>query len=409
LVIGVDDANIIHGVNIDNSKRSAIQNSLNDINPHIYCPIYSLVIENKEVWIIEVISGPQKPYTLSGAIYIRQGPNSQKITSVEQMRDFFQQADRIYFDEGTCKEFDAEKDIDKTNFEEFRIAAGLSQIVSHEQIIRNLKLTLPDGTFKNGAVLFFGSSPETFFEKAVLRCVAFERTNKTQIIDDKVYGGPLMQQYHQAMQWLKGKLNVRYEIEGSGPRNEIWEIPETAFKESIINALSHRDYYDRGARITIELYADRLEITNPGGLVSAISPKDFGTKSHSRNPLIFGLFERIDMVEQIGSGISRIRDEIEKSGLPSPEFITEGMFTVIFKRPFKEQQQGKTREKTREKIVRLIQGNSNITTNELASETGITEKGIEYHLKKLKEDLIIKRIGSDKDGKWVIIVSKFGK
>jgi len=409
LVIGVDDANIIHGVNIDNSKRSAIQNSLNDINPHIYCPIYSLVIENKEVWIIEVISGPQKPYTLSGAIYIRQGPNSQKITSVEQMRDFFQQADRIYFDEGTCKEFDAEKDIDKTNFEEFRIAAGLSQIVSHEQIIRNLKLTLPDGTFKNGAVLFFGSSPETFFEKAVLRCVAFERTNKTQIIDDKVYGGPLMQQYHQAMQWLKGKLNVRYEIEGSGPRNEIWEIPETAFKESIINALSHRDYYDRGARITIELYADRVEITNPGGLVSAISPKDFGTKSHSRNPLIFGLFERIDMVEQIGSGISRIRDEIEKSGLPSPEFITEGMFTVIFKRPFKEQQQGKTREKTREKIVRLIQENSNITTNELASETGITEKGIEYHLKKLKEDLIIKRIGSDKDGKWVIIVSKFGK
>lgn len=402
LVIGVDDANIIHGVNIDNSKRSAIQNSLNDINPHIYCPIYNLVIEDKVVWIIEVISGPQKPYTLSGAIYVRQGPNSQKITSVEQMRDFFQQADRIYFDEGSCKEFDAEKDIDKTNFEEFRIAAGLSQAVSREQIIRNLKLTLPDGTFKNGAVLFFGSSPENFFEKAVVRCVAFERTNKTQIIDDKVYGGPLMQQYHQAMQWLKGKLNIRYEIEGSGPRNEIWEIPETAFKETIINALSHRDYYDKGARITIELFTDRVEITNPGGLVSAISPKDFGTKSHSRNPLIFGLFERIDMVEQIGSGISRIRDEIEKSGLPSPEFLTEGMFTVIFKRRVKEQQR-KTREKTREKIVRLIQENGNITTNELAFEIGITEKGIEYHLKKLKEDLVIKRVGSDKDGNWVVI------
>lgn len=267
-------------------------------------------------------------------------------------------------------------------------------------------MTLTDGTFKNGAVLFFGSSPENFFEKAVVRCVAFERTNKTQIIDDKVYGGPLMQQYHQAMQWLKGKLNIRYEIEGSGPRNEIWEIPETAFKETIINALSHRDYYDKGARITIELFTDRVEITNPGGLVSAISPKDFGTKSHSRNPLIFGLFERIDMVEQIGSGISRIRDEIEKSGLPSPEFLTEGMFTVIFKRRVKEQQRKtreKTWEKTREKIVRLIQENGNITTNELAFEIGITEKGIEYHLKKLKEDLVIKRVGSDKDGNWVAI------
>ena len=97
--------------------------------------------------------------------------------------------------------------------------------------------------------------------------------------------------------------------------------------------MSHRDYYDKGARITIELFSDRVEITNPGGLVSVISAKEFGTKSHSRNPLVFGLFERIDMVEQIGSGISRIREEIQKRGLPNPEFNTEGMFSVIFTRP----------------------------------------------------------------------------
>ena len=53
--------------------------------------------------------------------------------------------------------------------------------------------------------------------------------------------GNLYQQYIQAMQWLKGKLNVRYDIEGQGggPRKEIWEIPETVFKETIINAFSH--------------------------------------------------------------------------------------------------------------------------------------------------------------------------
>ncbi len=74
------------------------------------------------------------------------------------------------------------------------------------------------------------------------------------------------------MQWLKGKLNVSYDIEGQGggPRKEIWEIPETVFKEAIINALSHRDYYDKGAVINIEVFDDRVEISNPGGLVSAI-------------------------------------------------------------------------------------------------------------------------------------------
>jgi len=123
-----------------------------------------------------------------------------------------------------------------------------------------------------------------------------------------------MKQYKSAIQWLKSKLNVRYIIEGSGPRKELWEIPETALKEAIINALSHRDYYDKGGRIMIEHFDDRVEISNPGGLVSAISPEEFGKKSSSRNPLIFGLFERINMVSQVGSGIHRIKESIKNAG-----------------------------------------------------------------------------------------------
>lgn len=167
---------------------------------------------------------------------------------------------------------------------------------------------------------FFGKEPEKFFEKAVVRCVAFDGYDKTYIIDDKIYGGPLVGQYKQAMQWLKGKLDVRYEIDGDGPRIEHWEIPKTVFKEAIVNALSHRDYYDKGARITIELFADRVEITNPGGLVSVISEEEFGFKSYSRNPLIFGLFDRIDMVEQIGSGVNRMRDIMNSNKLKLPVF-----------------------------------------------------------------------------------------
>jgi ATP-dependent DNA helicase RecG len=271
LLIGVSDDNVIHGVEIDNGKRSAIQNSLNEINPHIPTTLYPVEVENKSVWVIEVNSGPQKPYVLSGAIYVRQGPNTQKLTTVEQMRDFFQQSDRIYFDEAPCQHFDPLNDMDDNWFEEFRVQSGLSKTIPQEQIIQNLKIVLPEGSMKNGGVLFFGSAPKQFIETAVIRCIAFEGLNKTQIIDDKVYGGPLMKQYEQAMQWLKGKLDVRYDIEGSGPRKEIWEIPETAFKETIINALSHRGYYDRGAKIIIEFFEDRVEISNPGGLTSAIS------------------------------------------------------------------------------------------------------------------------------------------
>lgn len=250
ILLGIDDFNEIQGIEIDNRKHSSIQNAINQLKPHLFCPLYFLEIDQKQIGVIEVPSGIQKPYTLSGAIYIRQGPYSQKITSVEQMRDFFQQSGRIYFDEGINTSFSFKEDLSFDFFKEFRILAGFSPAIDDAQIIQNLRLTNEHGHFKNGSILFMAKAPEFFFEKAVVRCVAFEGTDKSQIIDDKIWGGPLMHQYRHALQWLKTKLDVRYEIKGSGPRKEIWEIPEVALKEALINALSHRDYYDKGGRIT---------------------------------------------------------------------------------------------------------------------------------------------------------------
>jgi ATP-dependent DNA helicase RecG len=402
ILLGVDDKNIIHGIDADNKKRSAIQEAINQINPHLYCSFYFVELEEKKIAVIEVPSGDKKPYTLSGAIYVRQGPNSQKITLVEQMRDFFQQSSRIYFDEGICNHFLFERDFDIDFFEEFRFLAGLSPNIGHLQIINNLKLINRNGNYKNGSVLFFGKKPEFFFEKAVIRCVAFEGTNKVHIIDDKVWGGPLLQQYRNALLWLKSRLSIRYIIEGSGPRKEVWEIPETAFKEAIINALSHRDYYDKGGRIMIELFSDRVEITNPGGLVSVIADEEFGKKSYSRNPLIFGLFERINMVEQIGSGINRINEAMKTAKLPKPIFKTKGLFTIVFSRPVGKTS-GKMSGKTSGKIINLILENSFISIPEMASVIGVAERTIERNIQKLQKENKLKRIGGAKGGHWEVI------
>jgi ATP-dependent DNA helicase RecG len=206
------------------------------------------------------------------------------------------------------------------------------------------------------------------------------------------------------MQWLKGKLNIRYEIEGGGPRKEHWEIPETALKEAIINSIGHRDYYDKGARIHIELYDDRLKISNPGGLTSAITPKEFGTKSHSRNPLIFGLLVRVRLVEQLGSGIGRINTAIKEAGLSSPEFKTDGLFTVVFKREKSSvKSREKSRVKSRVKIIDLMGKFSSITITELAIKVGISIKAIEKQINQLKKENIIKRIGPDNGGHWMIV------
>lgn len=406
VLIGVDDDNSILGATIDNAKRSAIQNSIREIKPTLNCEVYAVNVDGKEVWVIEVPSGIQKPYALSGAIYVRNGPNSQKVTDIEEMRHFFQQANRIYFDETPCPAFDIATGIRADNLNEFKAEASLSSAVPNEQIFKNLKLQDQNNAFKNGAVLFFGKEPQQHIDTALIRCVAFDGKDKRYIVDDKKFTGPLYVQYKDAIQWLKNKLDVRYEIEGStGPREEIWEIPQTAFKEAIVNALAHRDYYDRGATITIELFDDRVEIANPGGLVSAVSSKDFGKRSHSRNPLVFGLFARMRMVEQIGSGIGRIKDLMKENDLQPPHFSFDGMFTVTLTRPFDfekwivrwEQQLTATRIT----ILRAVYGDNKITKTTLAKSLDMSTTALDRHLEILKDEGLLEREGT-KGGKWVI-------
>ena len=407
LLIGVDDKNQVKGVSIDNAKRSAIQHSNSEITPALFCSLSFVEVDGKNIGVIEVPSGANKPYVLSGAIFVRIGPNTQKLTTAEQMRDFFQQAEKIYFDEASCASFNPDVDVDSDFLMNFKSEAHLSINVPDEQIFTNLKLYDNKHLFKNGAVLFFGKQPEQFIEKAVVRCVSFQGRDKRFIIDDQTFNGSLYLQYTKALQWLRGKLNVKYEIEqqGSLPRKEIWEIPETVFKEAIINSLSHRDYYDKGAVTVIELFDDRIEITNPGGLVSAIQQNDFGKRSHSRNPLIFGLFARMHMVEQLGSGVARMKDLMNEANLPEPIFHTTGMFSVSLFRSLKtsEETSEETSEKTKDKILKLIKSNSLITIEELAEKINKSTRAIEMQLKKLKKEKTIQRIGPKKGGYWKIL------
>jgi len=408
IIIGVDDNNIIRGFTIDNLKRSAIQNSIGEITPRINCTLEIIEVDGLDVGIIEVPSGKNKPYVLSGAIFVRIGPNSQKLTTAEEMRGLFQQSDKIYFDEGECKGFVPEVHLDVPNFKVFRTDAMFHASLTDIQILQNLQLFTAEHTFKNGSVLFFGKNPETFFEQAIVRCIAFQGNDKRYISDDQKFGGPVYQQYLQAMNWLRGKMKIAYDIEnqGGGHRLENWEIPQTVFKEAIINALSHRDYYEKGAVTTIEVFDDRVEISNPGGLLSAIS-KDFGRRSLSRNPLVFGLFERMHLVEKVGSGIPRMQELMHDIGLPSPTYRTEGMFTIVLARSIpweiRRHELSKGVSKNQLMILDMIHNNNKITIPNLSKSTGLSETAIENNIRKLKESLLLQRIGTRKDGAWKIV------
>ena len=85
--------------------------------------------------------------------------------------------------------------------------------------------------------------------------------------------------------------------------------------------------------IMVEIFDDRVEITNPGSVPKGITKENFGSTSIARNPVIASLLHRADYIERMGTGINRIIAAMEEAGLEKPIFQTEGyFFKVVFKR-----------------------------------------------------------------------------
>jgi ATP-dependent DNA helicase RecG len=406
LIMGVSDNNAISGVELSNNQLSRIQNGISEIKPRLDCKIEQIKIENRTVIVITVPSGAAKPYILSGAVFMRMGPNTQKLTQPEEIHEIFQQSGKIYFDESVSMIRTNELAWDE--IQKFRMLAGFDSSISDDHLVENLRLTDHDGRLKNAAVLFFTGNPQKLFEHAIVRCLYFEGFTKRVILDDKIIDGTVHNQYFGAISWLKTKLDVRYDIEGQGskPRKEIWEIPETAIKEALVNALAHRNYYDKGGVIMVELFADRLEIGNPGGLVRAIPEKMFGRKSHTRNPMIFGLLARIRLVEKIGSGVPRMRALMRDAQLPPPTFETRESFNVTFYRPVNfdkwVNRWVETLTENRINLLRAIHDSPEITIQEMGRKIKLSSSAIDKNIDFLKNLGLVSREGSAKGGYWKI-------
>ncbi len=105
-------------------------------------------------------------------------------------------------------------------------------------------------------------------------------------------------------------------------------------------------------------------------------------------------------IERLGTGTTDILDFAKNANLPEPKFIQEDMFrTIIYRTNTKQETVGETVEK----ILHLIKLNPKVTRQELSTKIGLSVRGIEWNLKKMKENGLLKRVGSTKNGYWEVI------
>jgi len=105
-------------------------------------------------------------------------------------------------------------------------------------------------------------------------------------------------------------------------RQDIPEYPEVAVREAIVNAVAHRDYshFVRGSHIQVRMFADRLEVQNPGGLYGGVTVDELKEGQSTRNLLLVQLMEDVHLVEDRGSGIDAMLDAMQKANLQPPRF-----------------------------------------------------------------------------------------
>ena len=410
ILIGVSNTGVITPLSSMNRCLSQVQDHARNCEP----PVSVDVEVVSDVIVIKVRSSREKPHSSRGIFYLREGANSQKM-SRSQIKEFFFKEGLLYFDSAMNNQYKIERDLSQSEYAAFAKYAGIDPNLDMLDTLRNISLVTDDG-MTNAGCLVLSRTIAKFLVSATVTCALFQGTTKTKILDQKVFSEDIASNYRNALQYLQAHLNTEYII--GATREEKLELPETALREALINALAHRDYRS-SANVQIYIFSDRLEIVNPGGLVGGMLLKDLGKRSVPRNPLLFGTLYRMNLVEHVGSGIKRIREALVAEGLSPPLLeADEQWFSISFKRfdrsapPTGSQETSQKKSPTasptasqkRDKfILDLIAAKPEILLEELSTKVGISERSIKRHLSTLKTAGRLKRIGGTFGGHWEVL------
>lgn len=179
----------------------------------------------------------------------------------------------------------------------------------------------------SGALLL-AARPTDFLSSAYVQCVAYSGTerNAEYQVDAQDCDGSVDRQIEQAFQFVK--RNMRVEAVKRPGRIDIPQYDLRAVYEAIVNAVAHRDYAMHGARIRLHLFADRLELSTPGGLPNSLTVDTMEANSISRNETLVNLLSRYfpadpasgrqNLIERRGEGVPTILDASERLSTRRP-------------------------------------------------------------------------------------------
>ena len=182
------------------------------------------------------------------------------------------------------------------------------------------------------AALLLARSPAKAVPQARLQLDAYvdDRRNSAPL-DSVLVDAPLPHAIEQAVAFVRRNTSQPLKVEGLR-RSRTEAYPQEALREAVANAVAHRDYADGGAKVTVEVFADRVLIASPGrppGNQSMDRISRGEARSRARNPLVVQGLTWLELMDERGSGIRRMQEAVMELGGRAPNFELVGdEFTV---------------------------------------------------------------------------------
>lgn len=356
------------------------------LNPRIDFRFRTVEIDGRTVVILEIPRSPSKPVQFQGQEYIRIGSYCKKLKDFpEKERELWRVFDRVPFEELCVAERLASDEVlALLNFPSYFDLLGLPLPDGAEKILRQLaedRMVAANQAggwdiTNLGAVLFAKNLGQfKGLGRKAIRVIFYHGEGRLKTLREQSSAKGYAAGFEDLIDFLSVSL-PHNEIIGKALRRELPMYPELAVRELTANALIHQDFSVTGSGPMIEVFSNRLEITNPG--VPLVKTERFlDTPPRSRNETLASFMRRVGICEERGSGIDKVVFETEFYQLPAPSFETpEGATRVVLfaHKDFKEMDRAdRVRACYLHACLRFVQRNP-MTNSSLRERFGIEER-----------------------------------
>ena len=416
VLFGVTPASGVVGQQIGGRTLEDVSAELQRIEPPAFPALERVsVAADRAVIVVGVSPGSARPYVYQGTAYRRVGNTTLAMSQDEHNRMLFE---RMHSERRWENQPAVGWSVDDLDVNEIRLTVeeairrdrledpGTREAVA---LLRGLGL-LRDGALYWAAVVLFGKAERVEFEmpQCTLRVARFRGLDRTEFLDNRQFYGNAFTLLRNAERFLRDTLPIAGRIEPDRfERIDEPLYPPLAVRESLANALCHRDYAGGGS-VGVAVYDDRLEVTSPGPLHFGLTPEQLFVPHESRpwNPLIARTFYRRGIIEEWGRGTLKMAELTTAAGLPHPEVEEIGGGVMVCFRHGQyvpSRRSGSILIDRQEAILALLaRADDGLTLREIRARLGpeASERQVRWALEVLRERGIVAPPGRGPAARW---------